>query len=49
MHIQCISALNAPPINYPGNMIMLPPVVTNYMSSSSNDSTGLDLYFQNTK
>ena len=49
MHIQCISALNAPPINCLGNLIMLPPVVTNYMSSSSNDSAGLDLYFQNTK
>ena len=36
MHVQAMSALNAPAIDCQENLIMLPPIVTNYIFSSSN-------------
>ena len=49
MHTQCISASSAVVTDCPGKLIMLPPIVTNYISSSSNHSTDQTIYFQNTK
>ena len=49
MHTQCISTLNAAATDCTGKLIMLPPIVTKYISSSSNHSTDQILYFQNTR
>ena len=36
MHVQSISALNAPHNDCQGNLVILPPIVTNYIYASSN-------------